>query len=256
MFKRNILLLSIILTSFFLLECTFTTTIKKNPAFTIRSDSIARDLKSIILTEEINVNGIESKTNGKSKSELTIELINPKLLPIDTSNLYETGEQVATLVKHLLKDPGQYDYFKVLFIQRKTNEGITKSNYTEQTYKSNDLKNYIRMVTLGDQFDPSTSRAIGKSVFSRDDSEIITAFKYYNVAPYSPVAFKMFKETDSVNLLLMSKNQGQTEPGNNFFLMNLKVSDFYKIKELGSGYYKIEYTLNDTVVGTKSFRLL
>jgi hypothetical protein len=247
---------SVLLISLLLFCCTVTTTKKKPPVFSKSDDSISRDVNSIILTQEIDVHGKEITSNGKVSSELTVNLINPKNLPSDSSERNRIAEEVAAILKLSLKDPNSFDSYKVLFVHRVIEGSVTKDNYTGQIYKSETLKSYIYDVSLGDKFDSSIFRAIGKNIFSNNDPEIVSAFTYYNAVPNLPIALKMYKETDSGSVLLTVREQGQSKAGNNYLLNKFKVADFYKIKQLNSADYKIEYVLNDSIAGVKAFKLL
>jgi hypothetical protein len=213
-------------------------------------------VNSIILTQEIDVHGKEVTSNGKVTTELTVNLINPKNLPSDSSERNRIAEEVAIILKQSLKDPNSFNFYKILFVHRTIEGAVTKDNYTGQIYKSETLKNYIYDVSLGDKFDSSTFRAIGKNMFSNDDGEIVSAFTYYNAVPNSSIALKMYKETDSGSVLLTVREQGQTKAGNNYLVNKFKIADFYKIKQLNSGDYRIEYVVNDSSAGIKSFKLL
>jgi hypothetical protein len=242
--------------SILLFRCTLTTTNTKAAVFRTSNDSIARDINSIILTQEVNLHGEEITTNKKVRSVLTVNLINPQALPNDTTERNKIGEHVAELLKHLLKNQNEFDSYKVLFVNRAIDGAVTKSTYTGEIYDSKSLANRIYIVSIGDKLDSSTFRAIGKTTFSNEDIEIILGFKYYYASLNSPIKFKMYKETDSGSILLTTRNIGQTKPGNNYVYCKLNVTDFYKITGLGSGAYRVKYLLNDSVVETRFFKLL
>jgi len=243
-----------IISAVLVFSCSFTKTKKIDPVFTLTLDSISRDINSIIVTPEATIAGKEINTNGHAITELTINLINSKRLSQDANEQKKIGENIAILIKNTLKDPNSFTDYKVLFTKRV--EGtMDKSSYVGYSYKSEDLKKYIQLVSIGDQFDTSTSGAIGKTIFSLKDPNIVAAFSYYNNVPGSPIKFNIYKETDSGMVLLTSRDQGQILSGNNFLVNNLMTTDFYKIKGLGSGNYRIEYLVSDTVVGAKNFVL-
>ena len=244
-----------IISTVLIYSCSFTETKTINPAFTLSHDSISRDINSIIVTPEVNVTGKEIGSNGNITTELTINIINSKRLPTDANEQKKIGEHVAILLKNTLKDPNSYTDYKVLFTQRIIDGAVTKSTFVGYSYKSKDLKNYIQIVSLGDQFDSLTSEAIGKTTFTLNDPKIVSAFSYYNNVPLSPIKFNIYKDTDSGMVLLTSRDQGQILAGNNFLRNELTTADFYKVKELGSGKYKIEYLVSDTVAGSKTFVL-
>jgi hypothetical protein len=218
--------------------------------------SISKDINSIIFAPESNVNGKQSSSNGRTTTELSFNHINPHDLPTDTAEQYILGQYIATLLKHALKDPNSFTEYKILFT-RKVNDGsTTKSNYTAYSYKSSALKDYIQMVSLGDKFDSTIFQAKGKTDFSENDPQIVSVFKYYNNVPGSAISFKIYKQTDSGMVLLTKRESGVTKAGNSYLVNALKTADFYNIKELRSGTYKLEYLVSDTTVGEKYFKLL
>ena len=82
------------------------------------------------------------------------------------------------------------------------------------------------------------------------------AIKYYDHIPNSPLLVKMFKQTDNGEILLTARDLGKLEPGYNYSYTKLKVDEFYKEQDLNSGFYRVEYLVRDSIVGTKLFRLL
>lgn len=160
-------------------------------------DSISRDINSIIFAPESNVNGKQISSNGKTLTELIFNHINPNDLPTDTTEQKILGQHIATLLKHALKDPNSFTDYKVLFTRKVTDGSTTKSNYAGYSYKSSALKDYIQIVSLGDKFDSSTFQAKGKTDFSENDPQIVSAFKYYNNIPGSAISFRIYKQTDS-----------------------------------------------------------
>ena len=244
-----------IITATLVSSCTFTKTKVIEPAFTLTLDSIAREINSLIITPETSITGKEISTNGHKTTELTINLFNSKNLPNDEAEQRELAQNIAILTRNTLKNPNSFTDYKVLFTKKAVNGAVTKSSYVGYSYNSRDLKNYIQIVSVGNQFDSSVSEAVGRSTFNTNDSKIIACLKYYNNVAGSPVKLNMYKNTDSGLLLLTSRNQGQIITGNKYLVNELKIADLYKIKELGQGTYKIEYTVSDTAVGSKDFVL-
>lgn len=152
-----------------------------------------------------------------------------------------------------LKDPSSFTDYKVAFTNRTIEGAITKSTSTSYSYKSKDLKNYIQMVSVGNQFDSLKHDAIGHTTFNSNDPNIISVFTYYNNVPGSPLKFNVYKETDSVSVLIMSQDQGRVLPGNNYLIIQLATADIYKAKLLGAGKYRIDYLVSDTIAGSKYF---
>ena len=235
--------------------CTFTTTKTIHPVFTLTPDSISRDINSIIITSETNITGKEISMNGQISTQLIVNLIHSKNLPKDVFEQDKLGENIAILIKNMLKDPESFTDYEIIFTQGATDGTITKSSNVSFSYQAKDLKNYIQIVSLGDQFDPRTSQAIGKSTFSANDPNIVSVFTYYNNVPGSRITVNMYKDTDSGKILLTSRDQQQILKGNNYLVNKLTIADFYKTKELGSGKYRIDYLVSDTVAGSKGFIL-
>jgi hypothetical protein len=247
---------AIIIIIFSLNSCTTTTTRIKAAALTISNDSMARDVNSLILNQEVNIHGVENTTDGKTNTELTISIINPQNLPADTSEQNQICEQVASLFKHALKDRAAYDVLKVLLVHRVTDGSVTKSFHYGRSFKSGELNTYTYVVTLGNQLDSSTSRAFGKTIFSKSDATIISVFTYYNTTPDNPIAFKLYKDTDTAHLLLTTRSVGKTVAGNVKLVNKLTVADIYKVPQMSSGDYRIEYVVANNVVGSRRFKLL
>ncbi len=175
------------------------------------------------MTREINLHELKKITsNKKVNSELTVNLINPQALPNDTVERNRIGKQIFILLKQLLKNPNEFDSYKVLFVNRAIDGAVTKSNYTGKTYNSKDLANQIYIVSLGDKFDSLTFRATGQTTFSNKDIEMVSAFKYYNAPSSFPITLKIYKETDSGTILLTARNVGQTMAGNNYVAYQIK----------------------------------
>lgn len=219
-------------------------------------DSISKDINTIIFTPETNINGKQISSNGKTITEMTINLINSNDLPADASEQSLLGRYIATLLKNALKDRNEFTDYKVLFTRKAADGSITMSNYTGYSYKSSALKDYIQIMSLGDKFDSTTFQAKGKTDFSENDFQIVSAFKYYNNIPGSAISFKIYKQTDSGMVLLTKRDNGVIKSGSSYLVNVLKIADFYNIKELKSGTYKLEYLVSDTTVGEKYFKLL
>jgi hypothetical protein len=244
-----------IISTMLIFSCSFTRTKAVEPAFSLTLDSISRDINSLIVTPEASVTGEEITTDGNTTTELTINLINSKGLPDNVDEQKKIGEYIAILIKNTLKDPNSFTDYKVLFTNRTVDGAITKSTYVGYSYKSTELKNYIQMVSVGNQFDSLTHEAIGHTSFTSSDPKIISVFIYYNNVPGSPLKFNLYKETDSASVLIMSEDQGQILRGNNYLEIQIPTADIYKAKHLGSGKYRFDYLVSDTIAGSKYFTL-
>ena len=236
-------------------SCSITKIKTIEPVYTLTLDSISREINSIIITPEASLTGKEIRANGQTTTELTINLINTERLPESDNEQKKIGEDIAILIKNALKNPNSFTDYKVFFTKRFVEGAMTKSSFVGYSYKSKQLKNYIQIVSVGDQFDSSTSKAIGKTIFSINEPNIVSVFSYYNNVPGSPIKFNMYKETDSASILIMSENQGQILPGNNYVGIKIKTADIYNAKRLGFGKYMLEYLVSDTVAGSKHFSL-
>lgn len=135
-FKSFLLCICIL---FSLIACQFTTTNFKNPTFSRDAKSITKDISSVILTQSINVNGEEITTNGKSKSVLTVSLINPQNMPNDTAVENRILGRVASIIKYALKDTSEYLYYNVYFVNRVTKDHITNTTSTGNSFKSEEI---------------------------------------------------------------------------------------------------------------------
>ena len=242
--------------SLLLIQCTVTTTKRKDPVFNADTKSIFYNITGVVRASEINVTGVETTTNGKIVSELTISLLNPEQLPADTNEIDHISREIATIVKDALKNADSFDSYKVLFVHRNVDRAVTGSRSLGRIYKYDSIKNYAYTVTLGDRFDSSVSRAVGKSTFNQDDAQIVSILSYYDLDADIEGKVKMFKETDTGLLLLTTRDLGKLTPGHNYFGMNWKIADFYKLVGLNEGNYRLDYFIRDTLVGSRTFRLL
>ena len=236
-------------------SCSFNKTKTIDPAFTLTLDSISRDINSLLVTPETNITGKEITSDGHTTTELTINLINSKGLPDNADEQKEIGEHIAILLKNTLKDPNSFTDYKVFFTNRTGDGATTKSTYVSYAYKSKDLKKYLQMVSVGNQFDSLKHDAIGHTTFNSNDPNIISVFTYYNNVPGSPLKFNVYKETDSASVLFMSHDQGRILPGNNYLVIQIATADVYKAKQLGAGKYRFDYLVSDTIAGSKYFIL-
>ena len=122
------------------LACQYTTTRMKDPTFSRDAKSLSKDINNVILTQSINVNGEEIITNGKSRSELTISLINPKNIPADTSGRMMILGHVASIIKYALSDTNEYMIYNVYFVNRSTKDHVTNTTSIGDSYKSEEIK--------------------------------------------------------------------------------------------------------------------
>ena len=123
-----------------LLACQFTSTRMKDPAFSRDAKSLSQDINKVILTQSVNVNGEEIITNGKSRSELTISLINPQNMPADTAGRMMMLGHVASIIKYALSDTNEYMNYNVYFVNRSTKHHITNTTSIGNSFKSEEIK--------------------------------------------------------------------------------------------------------------------
>jgi hypothetical protein len=123
----------------FLFSCTFTTTKHKDPTFTTSLDSITNDITSLVVCENISLDGTEVITNGHSSGNLSIQLINSRNLPTDSSEITSIEKRIAKEIKDNLKDKNEYDTYSVYFISKETKGVVMKTNSTGYIFESKDL---------------------------------------------------------------------------------------------------------------------
>ena len=123
-----------------LLACQFTNTRVKDPAFSRDVKSLSKDIHNVVTTQSVNVNGEEIVTNGKSKSVLTISLINPQNIPADTAGSDRILRHVASIIKYALSDTNEYMNYNVYFVNSSTKYHVTNTTSDGNSYKSEEIK--------------------------------------------------------------------------------------------------------------------
>ena len=136
-FKSSLFCVCILLS---LIACQFTTTNFKNPTFSRDEKSLSKDINDVISTQAINVSGEGITTNGKTKSVLTIELINPKNIPSDTADRSTMLMRVASIIKYALKDTSEFMYYNVYFVNRTTKDHVTNTSSMGDSFNSEEIK--------------------------------------------------------------------------------------------------------------------
>ena len=134
MIKAGILLLFVFISS-----CNFTTTKTRKPVFIIDTNLVGKKLDSLIACENFNINGTEIITNKKSTSEIEISTINCRDVPQNNDEMAGLAATIASEIKKHLKDSTQYDTYKVLFIIKKTDGVVTKTNSKSYVFGAKDL---------------------------------------------------------------------------------------------------------------------
>src|SRR6476659_2419412 len=110
--------------SLFFLSCNFTSTWPKSPVFKTNFHKVTSDIRKFIAPQEITLSGYEIKTNGQTTSELATILLNIENPPLSENQYLELGSRIAKLLKSELKNPKQYNTYKVTFIFQGTKGGV------------------------------------------------------------------------------------------------------------------------------------
>jgi hypothetical protein len=131
----NICLACIIL----LASCTFTTARTKDAVFNGDQAKVAKDLDSIVTCEHVNLNGREITINKKADTELEISIINGQKIPADDAGMKALGKLIATAIKNDLKDPKEYNTYKVLFIRQVKDGGIVRKTWKGNVFAATEL---------------------------------------------------------------------------------------------------------------------
>ena len=123
---------------FILAACKFTTTKIKDPVF-FDEAKLESELSGVINSENVNLNGAEMTTNGKTTSELEIDIINGKNIPTNDDERKMLGKTIAKSIKGNLKDPNEFDSYRVLFVTRLEKGDMTKRNWVGNVFSSREL---------------------------------------------------------------------------------------------------------------------
>ena len=125
----------------FFSSCRFTSTVTKNPEFTVSRDSLYGSLKKIADFEKIEIQGALTKSTGSpERSELTVMLLIPKDVSLSIErNISQRCFQVALAICQSLKKPAEFNSYKILFEERRIENGVTTSSYKGAAFKSSEL---------------------------------------------------------------------------------------------------------------------
>ena len=116
-----------------------TTTKTKPPVFGIPTEQLQKDLNQLVSCEDVNLDGKEVKTNGKIDSELEIDIVNGQNIPADDDQMISLGKSIASELKKSLKDQNQYNNYKVLFVKKQTDGGVSQRSWRGKIFKSEEL---------------------------------------------------------------------------------------------------------------------
>ena len=123
----------------FIVGCTFTSTNTKNPVFNKNVATLESGLKDIIICDNFDVNGIETKTNDEISSSLEIKVVNGLNIPSNDEGRKILARSIGFYIKSSLKDKDGYDTYKVIFITKKGNDLVQTNILVDQEFKSEEL---------------------------------------------------------------------------------------------------------------------
>jgi|SRR5580658_9795510 hypothetical protein len=123
----------------FVFSCTTTIRKFKPPGYAIAPDSLQAQINRIVSCQTIHLDGAEIITNGKSSSELEIDIINGNGVPGDSSQMKTLGHAIAADVKKALQESDEYDTYRVLFVKVESVEGMVKRTWRGNTFRSSEL---------------------------------------------------------------------------------------------------------------------
>ena len=118
------------------MACNLTVTKTKNPVFLGGMDNIQIDMNKILTFEHVSLVGKETDKNGKLSSELEVDIINGKNIPVDDNEMKKLGNSIASSLKNALKDRNEYDTYKVLFVSQEVSNGVTKRDWKGFVFKA------------------------------------------------------------------------------------------------------------------------
>jgi hypothetical protein len=123
----------------FTFSCTTTIRKLKPPGYAIAPDSLQAQINRIVACQTIRLEGVETITNGKSSSELEIDIINGNGVPEDTTRMKALGHDIAADVRKALQESDEYDTYRVLFVKLETVEGMVKRSWKGNIFRSTEL---------------------------------------------------------------------------------------------------------------------
>jgi len=118
--------------------CNFTMTVPQPPVYVESMDSLRAQVRGLVSCEHFDVEGSETTTNGKKRTQLKIDIVNGQDVPQGKS-MWELGRSVASMLKRALKDTAEYETYRVGFT-REEKSGTSFSSESEyRTFLSKDL---------------------------------------------------------------------------------------------------------------------
>ena len=120
--------------------CHYSTTSIKNPTFRASTDSLGESIMKLVACQKINLDGKEINTDGRARTALNIEILNPGNLSSNTDSLHTLGKEIAVVIKGGLTDPKSFEVLNVIFINQKTTGGMSVSSNRGFEYQTDTLK--------------------------------------------------------------------------------------------------------------------
>jgi hypothetical protein len=128
-----------VITLTFVSGCTTIIRKSKPPGYAIAPDSLQAQIDRIVSCQTIRLEGAEIVTNGKSTSELEIDIVNGNNVPEDTSRMKALGHAIAADVKKALQESDEYETYRVLFVKVDAGEGMVKRSWKGNIFRSAEL---------------------------------------------------------------------------------------------------------------------
>ncbi|MGN6600803.1 MAG: hypothetical protein ACTHK8_00040 [Ginsengibacter sp.] len=120
-------------------SCTLTTTKQKMPVFSESGDSLRTELNQLVVCEDLNVDGKQVTTDGKTSSVLEIDVVNGRGIPANEDQMAALGKRIAVKIKEALQDKNEYNTYKVLFVAVRENGSVTQRKWRGKIFQSDDL---------------------------------------------------------------------------------------------------------------------
>jgi hypothetical protein len=230
-----------------LASCKFTRTKNKIPAFK-NMNELKIELSKVISAENVNVNGKEVTTNGKTAFELEISITNAQRVPEADELKRVLGKWVAKVVKSHLKDTSEYGVYKVLFIDKQANNEATKQNLASYNYVYEELD--APTMTIGKRLTSEKGVAFGGAQFTKEDSDIICSLIDFTFVDTSSVYIRLLKKSGNKEEKL-GEQLVDVHPYDNHLVHRMVIPDFYEA--YGRGKFTFQVLSHDTVIASKDF---
>lgn len=120
--------------------CHYTKTYTKSPTFRASTDSLGESIMKLVACQKINLDGKEINTDGRDRTALNIEILNPGDVSSNTDSLHTLGKEIAVVIKDGLTDPKSFEVLNVIFINQKTTGGMSISSNRGFEYQADTLK--------------------------------------------------------------------------------------------------------------------